>query len=176
MFPDKNHIKKETVFLPFPAFFSFRKTLTGWLANVRKNYEDIEDLDEDVYCSIAVTKNMLYLGFNGVGMNPENPKFETFIHFQFTTLHVKEVAPVVTAVVCMLIKFWHPFVWGGSQCPTPAPILQLVPICSGCDHPKWSSNNITVDFLQNGLIIIKPFWEMSMIKHIVEWKLGQGRL
>ncbi len=41
---------------------------------VRKNYEDFEDLDEDVYCSIAVTKYMLYLGFNGVGMNPEYPK------------------------------------------------------------------------------------------------------
>ncbi len=25
-------------------------------------------------------------------------------------------------------------------------------------------------------IIIKPFWEMSMIKHVVEWKLGRGRL
>ncbi len=39
---------------------------------VRKNDEDVEDLDEDVYCSIAATK---YLGFNGVGMNPEHPKF-----------------------------------------------------------------------------------------------------
>ncbi len=35
-----------------------------------------------------------------------------FIHFQFTTLHVNEVAPVVAAVVCMLIKFW---VWDGSE-------------------------------------------------------------
>ncbi len=42
---------------------------------VRKCDEDIEDIDEDVYCSIAVTKCMLYLGFNGVGMNPEHPKF-----------------------------------------------------------------------------------------------------
>ncbi len=87
---------------------------------VRKSDEDVEDLDEDVYCCIAVTKYMLYLGFNGVRMKPSKP----FFYFQFTT-HVNEVAPVVTAVVCMLIKFWHPFVWGGSQCPTPAPILQL---------------------------------------------------
>ncbi len=28
-------------------------------------------------------------------------------------------------------------------CPKPAPILQLVTICSGCDYPKWSRNNIT---------------------------------
>ncbi len=34
--------------------------------NVRKSDEVIEDLDEDVYCSIAVTKYMQYLGFNGV--------------------------------------------------------------------------------------------------------------
>ncbi len=38
-------------------------------------------------------------------MNTEHPKFKPFIHFQFTTLHVNEVAPVVTAVVCMLLKF-----------------------------------------------------------------------
>ncbi len=36
---------------------------------------DIEDLDEDVYCSIAVTKYMLYLRLNVVVMNPEHPKF-----------------------------------------------------------------------------------------------------
>ncbi len=45
------------------------------LGIVRKNYEDVEDLDEDVYYSIAVTKYVLYLGFNGVGINPEHPKF-----------------------------------------------------------------------------------------------------
>ncbi len=39
-----------------------------------KSDEDVEDLDEDVKCSIAVTKYMLYLGFNGDGMNPEHPK------------------------------------------------------------------------------------------------------
>ncbi len=72
---------------------------------VRKNDEDVEYLYEDVYCSIAVTKYMLYLGFNGVEMNPEHLTFKPFIHFQFTTLHVNEVTPVVTAVVCMLIKF-----------------------------------------------------------------------
>ncbi len=72
---------------------------------VIKNNEVMEDLDEDVYCSIAVTKYMFYLGFNGVRMNPEHPKFKPFIHFQFTTLRVNEVAPVVTAVVSMLIKF-----------------------------------------------------------------------
>ncbi len=44
------------------------------LTFVRKN-EEVEDLDEDVYCSIAVTKYMLYLGFNGVEINPEHPKF-----------------------------------------------------------------------------------------------------
>ncbi len=38
-------------------------------------------------------------------MNPEHPKLEAFIHLQFTTLNVNEVATVVTAVVCMLIKF-----------------------------------------------------------------------
>ncbi len=54
---------------------------------VRKNYED-------VYGSISVTTYMLYLGFNVVGINPEHPK----------------VVPVVTAVVCMLIKFSYPFV------------------------------------------------------------------
>jgi len=42
------------------------------VCNVRKNDEDVEDLDEDVNCSISVTK--LYLGFNGAGMNPEHPK------------------------------------------------------------------------------------------------------
>jgi len=30
--------------------------------SVRKNDEDVEDLDENVYYSIAVTKYMLYLG------------------------------------------------------------------------------------------------------------------
>ncbi len=30
-----------------------------------------------------------------------------FIHLQFTSLHVNEVAPVVTAVICMLIKIWE---------------------------------------------------------------------
>ncbi len=35
-------------------------------------------------------------------MNPEHPKFKPFIYLQFTTLYVNEVAPVVTAVVCML--------------------------------------------------------------------------
>ncbi len=44
--------------------------------SVRKNDEDVEDLDEDVYCSIAVMKYMLYLGFNGVGMNPKHPKLK----------------------------------------------------------------------------------------------------
>ncbi len=38
-------------------------------------------------------------------MNPENHNSNPFIHFQFTNLHVKEVAPVITAVVCMSIKF-----------------------------------------------------------------------
>ncbi len=69
----------------------------------KKKYEDFEDLDEDVYCSIAVTKHMWYFGSNGVEMNPEHPKFKPFIPFQFTTLHVSQVAPA--AVVCMLIKF-----------------------------------------------------------------------
>ncbi len=44
------------------------------LGIVRINYEDVEDLD-DVYYSIAVTKYVLYLGFNRVGINPEHPKF-----------------------------------------------------------------------------------------------------
>lgn len=43
--------------------------------SVRKNDENVEDLDKDDYYSIAVTKYMLYIGFNGVGMNPECPKF-----------------------------------------------------------------------------------------------------
>ncbi len=73
------------------------------------------------YYSIAVTKHM-YLGFNRVWMNSEHPKLKPFIHLQFTTLNVNEVAPVVIAVVCMLIKFWHPFVWDGSLCPSPASI------------------------------------------------------
>lgn len=30
------------------------------IINVRKMYEDNEDLDEDIYCTIAVTKYMLY--------------------------------------------------------------------------------------------------------------------
>ncbi len=51
------------------------------IAGVRKNYEDIEDRDEDVYCSIAVTKYILYLGFKGVGMNPEHPKVLNFYTF-----------------------------------------------------------------------------------------------
>ncbi len=72
------------------------------LCCVRKNDEDVEDLDEDVYCSIAVTK------YIGVGMNPEHSK-------------------VLSS--------------------TPAPLLQLVTICSGCDQPKWPTNNIIVDFL-----------------------------
>ncbi len=46
--------------------------------NVRKSDEVIEDLDEDVYCSIAVTKYMQYLGFNGVLINPEHPKLKPF--------------------------------------------------------------------------------------------------
>ncbi len=52
-------------------------------------------------------------------MNPEHPKFKPFIHFQFTTLNVNEVAPVITAVVCMLIKFGHPFVVLGDPHPLP---------------------------------------------------------
>ncbi len=35
-------------------------------------------------------------------MNPEHPELKPFIQLQFTTLNVKEVAPVVTAVVCMV--------------------------------------------------------------------------
>ncbi len=46
---------------------------------VKKCEEDVEDLDEDVNCSIAVTKYMLYLGFNRVGMNPQHPKLKHFI-------------------------------------------------------------------------------------------------
>ncbi len=38
-------------------------------------------------------------------MNPEHPKLKPFIPLRFTTLNVNEVAPVITAVVCMLIKF-----------------------------------------------------------------------
>ncbi len=48
---------------------------------------------------------MLHLGFNRVGMNPIHHKIKSFIHFQFTTINVNEAAPVITAVVCMLIKF-----------------------------------------------------------------------
>ncbi len=75
MFLDKNNIEEINRFLTFPHFFLFRKTLSGWLASVKKNDKDVEDLDEDVYWSIPVTKYMLYLGFNIVGMNPEHPKF-----------------------------------------------------------------------------------------------------
>ncbi len=42
------------------------------LYSVRKNYEDVED---DVYRSITVTKYTLYPGFNGVEINTEHPKF-----------------------------------------------------------------------------------------------------
>lgn len=62
--------------------------------NVRKNYVDVE-----VYYSIAVakyTKNY-----------PEQPNLKPFILLQFTTLNVNEVALVVTAVVCMLMKLRH---------------------------------------------------------------------
>ncbi len=52
-------------------YYSYSVRLTA----VRKTDEEVEDLDEGVYCSIAVTKYMLYLGFNGVEMNPEHPKF-----------------------------------------------------------------------------------------------------
>ncbi len=38
-------------------------------------------------------------------MNPKHPKPKPFIQLQFTTLNVNKVAPFVTAVVCMLIKF-----------------------------------------------------------------------
>ncbi len=48
---------------------------------MRKSDEDLKDFDEDVYCSIAVTKYMLYLGFNEVGMNPEHPKALIFNKF-----------------------------------------------------------------------------------------------
>ncbi len=34
------------------------KSITSRLHSVRKSDEDFEDLDEDVYCSIAVTKHM----------------------------------------------------------------------------------------------------------------------
>ncbi len=53
---------------------------------VRKSDDDFEDLDEDVYCSIAVTKHMQYFGFNGVEMNPEHPKFKPFILYIFSLL------------------------------------------------------------------------------------------
>ncbi len=33
------------------------------------------------------------------------------------------------------------------SCLTPAPLLLSVTVCSGCDRLKWTSNNITVDFL-----------------------------
>ncbi len=67
-----------------------------------KSDEDVEDLDEDVYCS---SDKVHVVPWVQVGMNPEHPKFKPFIQLQFTTLNVNEVAPVVTAVVCMLIKF-----------------------------------------------------------------------
>ncbi len=35
----------------------------------------------------------------------EHPKLKPFIHFQCNTLNVNEVAPVITAVVCMLTEF-----------------------------------------------------------------------
>ncbi len=58
-----------------PVFvFDSQTHITSKYKHVRKSDEDVDDLDEDVYCSIAVTKYMLYLGFNGVGMNPLNPK------------------------------------------------------------------------------------------------------
>ncbi len=47
-------------------------------------------------------------------MNPEHPKFKPFIHFQFTTLHVNEVAPVVTAVVCMLMHTGYRSIQSGK--------------------------------------------------------------
>ncbi len=47
-------------------------------------------------------------------MNPEHPKFKPFIHFQFTTLHVYEVAPVVTAVVCMLMHTGYRSIQSGK--------------------------------------------------------------
>ncbi len=34
-----------------------------------------------------------------VGMNPEHPKIKPFIHLEFTTLNVNEVASVITSVV-----------------------------------------------------------------------------
>ncbi len=58
-----------------------------WLS---QSYEDVEDLDEDVYCSIVVTK------YIRVRMNPEHPKFLPFINFQLTSLHVNKVNPVVS--------------------------------------------------------------------------------
>ncbi len=45
----------------------------------KKSDEDVEDPDEDVFCSIAVTKYMLYLGFNSVGMNPQHPNLQHVI-------------------------------------------------------------------------------------------------
>ncbi len=41
----------------------------------------------------------------GARMNPEHPSLKPFIQLQLTTLHINEAAPVVTAVVCMLMKF-----------------------------------------------------------------------
>ncbi len=59
--------KRLTMHLGYNFFYQY-------VCDVRTNDEDVENLDEDVYCSIAVTKYMLYLGFNGAGMNPEHPK------------------------------------------------------------------------------------------------------
>ncbi len=43
-------------------------------------------------------------------MNPEHPKLKPFIRLQFTSLNVNDVALVVTAVHCMLMKYLQPTV------------------------------------------------------------------
>ncbi len=48
-----------------------------------------------------------------------------------------------------------------------APILQLVTICSGCDHPKWSTNNIIVDLYIYIYIYVCMYIKLMSLLHLI---------
>jgi len=84
--------------------------------SVRNNDVDVKDLKNEVYHSIAVARYTKHFGFTGIRMNTEHPNLKLntehpnlkpFILLQFTTLNVNEVALVVTAVFCLLMKLRH---------------------------------------------------------------------
>ncbi len=105
-----------------------------------------------------------YLGFSGVRMNPDHPKVLSFYIFWVHSPSCKWSSSCRNSCSLYVNSVLTSLYLRRFSCLTPAPLLLSVPVCSGCDRLKWSTNNRIYLFFS---IIMKPFWEMSMIKHIL---------